>query len=529
MGLASGRKRTFGLELLESLLSLTIYYFQSQLLLILGCDKTKAIAMAGSLVCERDRFNHVRNEIAGKIVMTAHHKPHRKEFQQAVFRVIYPFLIKDNVGKLCENVSHLLFGAVPVWHQASELPDHYHDNHISFVRERFLKENGGSTRYFSMSEEAQSLIPSHLDISANVPLKLGNPFSRGSAGDIEMFVSDYGAGLLSICFSVDLPEIDTVTCLELLSRIHLGAAWEERAAILSPPVPQPSLEQIGLPADKFHLHQLVGKLLPTAWGIRSPQRSFNIFFAGRLKGSNDFGSHHERRKIVPLIANLQNLWRSEHAGIADETMLQNHRVFNKRHWTAVSRTCAAHVLSDQAPNEGMLATEFNSRRLERVMAKFYFPYVLAKLQHLTLQQTTNQALTWAQCARSACGLQVHDESDLTVNSELAKRSLRVLRDKVSHMSLSLMLDEVSSEDNPQNFYHLCLNSLGVPDSIAPCINRLMCSTVNIPLNVWQMWVRLVPTVSIASFTFKRTWNGSKRSLLASMPSRWHTFWVEPLG
>lgn len=389
-------------------------------------------------------------------------------FSRTHFKVLYPFVVDaSDMDSAANAIEQLRVAGQEMWQPMEDSPLLLHDNHISFVRERFLKHRGGTTRYFrgnpKVCHALMAKITAHLPggeeefcISSASP----NPWTRDAG--VDLFLSDFGVGIASFSFSKHTP-IDTVNCLELVSRMHLGARWKDRSAHLQVSSPEATrmASVIGVKnPERFYLHQLLPIFLPSKTiKHRSHQRSFNVFFGGRLQDVLDFGDATQRAAVVPMLANLQNLWRADHAGIGDESMLKNHQIYNKRHWSALSRMCAAHIVSDQAAAEGAEAVTFNERRLERVMAKFFFPFLLSNLQHLAVQRITEDASRWARSE-----LRFADETSTREQLKFRERELDRIRTKISCMPMSLLMDEVSNEDNPQAFYRLCLDTIGLPDA-----------------------------------------------------------------
>lgn len=398
---------------------------------------------------------------------------HAISFADLSFRVVFPFVSRALNNKLDERIHRITCSGLQAWQECDRMPEHYHDNHVTFVRERFLSGQGGSVRYFQLHPLLHSAVPSHLVVGlgsrdnesheARIRFCAGTVDCKDSG--IELFLSDFGVGLASFAFRLDQGVIEEPDSLELLSRIHLGSAWGARSALLEP-CGQAHSESPLFPANGIRLFELAEKLLPLdQLAIISHQRSFNLFVCARIASGdqeNDFGTTENRNKIARTLANMQNLWRSDHAGIDGEAMLKNHSVFNRRHWSAVSRACAAHLVADQSAKEGPVAVEFNNRRVDRINAKFFFPYILSQLQHLALQNITNQTILWAQ-ARDRESLKASDNPKPFSAKDDAE--LRRIRDRVSRMPLSLLLDEVSNEDNPQAFYQLCRETLEIPQAV----------------------------------------------------------------
>lgn len=136
-------------------------------------------------------------------------------------RFIYPFFFKPK--SVCEAVNALTTlkqkgrkGEVAVWESTSEVPELYHQEMLSSAqRFLFADENVSDCRYLRLNDNrANAWFRNKIHVS--VPRNNIDDFTATliSKTGIELFLSPFGVGILSIAFEVNLPDVDTVGNIE---------------------------------------------------------------------------------------------------------------------------------------------------------------------------------------------------------------------------------------------------------------------------------------------------------------------------
>jgi hypothetical protein len=197
------------------------------------------------------------------------------------------------------------------------------DHVVSFL---FPTAEEAGCRYLKLSGAAASRWFGHLE--ARVP-DVTLPVRLVPAAGVELFLSSYGVGLLSIALAPEreaLTIAEAIECNYRLSQLRWSNAgqfavphpqddpqrWEripdaERQRIPPAPAPQaPLVERLGRPGGTFTSGELVEALLGPlqAFDIQPVQERLSVYTVVRLGAEADFARPEVRDAYAPLLSTL---------------------------------------------------------------------------------------------------------------------------------------------------------------------------------------------------------------------------------
>ncbi len=180
---------------------------------------------------------------------------------------------------------------------------------------------------------------------------------------IEMFLSSYGVGLLSIALAPTEGALTTMNdARDFNALLHFGAAWRTKERLASLSRGDKDWSDIELEATTADLPAIASFLAPgLVWPgaertsishtvkPRAVQRSFAVFAVVQLASDVDFADETCRQQLGPELAGLQNSWASNHPGAAATDIPVMHALLSRSHWMAVGHQGAAHLVSQLEP------------------------------------------------------------------------------------------------------------------------------------------------------------------------------------
>jgi hypothetical protein len=233
---------------------------------------------------------------------------------------------------------------------------------------------------------------------------------------IELFLSNFGFGALSIALEADLEgEARAAVATELAYRLSqilerklIPLRWphpfddekkkqeivrQGRAEGIEPP-PGPGAgveERLGVPGGSVSLPELARFLLPfdvapfqagldRGNGPELPKLvsgQFNAYVVVRIAGSPGFTliDHPMRDAIGTLLTSLGQLQEPRHAGNQVSGCHVTERLLNRYHWAASTSLAAAHVVLDQPGDP-----DWNFQGPRHYLSKYFVPALLAHHQ-----------------------------------------------------------------------------------------------------------------------------------------------------
>lgn len=335
-------------------------------------------------------------------------------------RLIYPFFYKeksisDAVEALCQLTQKGRNGEVAVWERVDSVPELYQQEIFS-AAQRFLfaNEDCNDCRYLRLNDNrANAWFGKAINVS--IPVNTINNFTVKLAPKmgVELFLSPFGVGLLSIALEVNLPAgaegFKSLDEYKLYNYYLSQLRREQTAPIFSlPAIPAQHLnetedtteratedkkaeyiyERLGKAGEEFRLAELCDYLLQGLkgeLGLKPVQQQFSVYTVARFSNDVDFSIPDVRHNLGAFLSGLAQIEEVNHAGyIPGEDLDILNCVMNTRHWTAMSFLGAAHFVADQG-------VEFDNQRLLIVSRKYFIPYLAAFYQRLILQRLLDNA------------------------------------------------------------------------------------------------------------------------------------------
>lgn len=315
----------------------------------------------------------------------------------------------------------------------------------------------------SKREAVESLI--EIDRSAKREHRI-QPVGLADLASVEVFLSNYGAGILSIALTPALRDLDCESAALFnykLSQLRPQVSaklriphpsenpqiWERMPAqqkerLASIPTPDtPIRDRLGFAGGSFTLSELIVDVLLEPLrgiGLSPVQGQLSVYTVVRFGEEVDFEREGIRAALAPFLAGLSQIQEPNHAGATTGSIGGVSAILNRRHWMSVGLLGIAHIVSDQPAEE----SSFNEQRVPRAFTKYFIPYLLGLLQRTTLHRT------------------IRDASKLVLTSEHdSVTGLTALRKHMLEFALDGYFPEVSSREVIHLYYRLIHEGLGV--------------------------------------------------------------------
>jgi len=386
--------------------------------------------------------------------------------RQLQTRFLYPFFFRRNyVKQACAALQEFTIGkdnkSLHVWECGEPHVLYKEDLLPHVVQFLFPGIQGAGCGYLKFSPAIGNMWFNKLEMVVSqrkLPVRL-------LPERIELFLSSYGVGVLSVALGLDQEPVSFDEALEFNYRLsqwreqttaklripHPSSnlqKWQQlpeqvKAQIPEPPVKQaPLQEQIGRAGGEFTLYGLVHYLLRPldSLNFRAVQDELLTYTIARFDEKVDFGNTEVCADLAPFLAALAQVEEPEHAGGGAVT----NAILNRRHWAGVGLLGAAHIVADQSPADH----PFNSARVPRVLLKYYIPYLLALLQRLTLHSIIDEA-----------GPLVMARDDTTGSA------LVDLRKHLLQFAVMGHFTEVSNREALHRYYRMCQQGQDVPNAL----------------------------------------------------------------
>jgi hypothetical protein len=323
---------------------------------------------------------------------------------------------------------------------------------------------------------------------------------------IELFLSPYGCGVLSIALELPPDYLETAPDIELaeiksfvycLAQLRTGTSPTLRVphprdrkdipadaagAIAEPPAADSSLDaRLGVAGGTFTLVELKDALLAPLekHGLEKHQQQFSAYTVVRLDRGPACDDDAVADGCRMLAAGLAQIEEAVHPGAPDETPLAM-ELLNRRHVAAVSLLGAAHLRIDQEDAE-----DFNKQWMAIVRDKYFITYLLGLLQQLTLRRLTALAAQEMRAAQER-------RANAVENPEYPKAThggcatveardqwvsycgpqFRQIMANVYEFSVNGMFPEASRRFALNRSYQLAQQGLGVPEQYREVATRV---------------------------------------------------------
>ncbi|MGB8507477.1 MAG: hypothetical protein WCD76_03650 [Pyrinomonadaceae bacterium] len=332
-------------------------------------------------------------------------------------RFLYPFFFeRQRVGKACEMLEAMSVEGrggkeLKVWERVAP-PELYKDELLEHVSKfLFYSSEASGCGYLRLSGPVGNRWFNGIHVL--LPGDRQYPVTLLAPALIELFLSDYGVGVLSIALSPNVEGLAlhgaeefnyrlsqlrprTAAMLRMPHPCDDLNAWErltekDREAVSPPPDQDaPIGERLGRRGATFTLGGLIEKQLIAPLetiGWRRIQNQLSVYTVARFNASADFEKPGVRDTLAPFLSSLAQIEEPTHAGAPAGTVSVTNQVLNRRHWAGVGLLGAAHLVADQPEAD----LPFNAERVSRVMQKYFVSYLVALLQRAALHRTIDEA------------------------------------------------------------------------------------------------------------------------------------------
>lgn len=287
---------------------------------------------------------------------------------------------------------------------------------------------------------------------------------------IEMFLSNYGVGILSIALKPDIPDgIDVLSSIDFnyrLSQLRPTSAarlrtphpsddvalWptltsqQQQEVSIAPEAGAHVFERLGRAGGSILFGELVDELVRPLGKLEfeREQSQLRVYTTAHFGAEVDFSDVATCRLLAPVLSALAQVEEVGHAGSSEGVVAVANSILNRRHWFGVGLLGAAHLVTDQEPSNH----PFNSARMPRVMLKYFTPYLTALMQRIVLNRASKEA----------------GEIVLAQGNDTEHRFVG-LRRYLLEFAVEGSFTEVSRRDVIHRYYGLCRETLSVPDGL----------------------------------------------------------------
>lgn len=392
-------------------------------------------------------------------------------------RLLLPFFFEQSsLTDLVEALQQVEFRDRPLWQSesAENISRDYYTEESHWPILSSLFGTAQSVRYFTLRDEQfDRLFPRDLCFASSKPDKPVYPFRIESKCGVELFLSPFGAGTLSITVELDVQRFaetspSTAHILDFNYRLAQLQQWSSyrielehpksdlerwnaipeanRKEIPAPPPEEaPLLDRLIMPGGRYQSAELTQLLLQPVEGrgFRLRQPVFSTYSVVRFDETVDFSHPATHQQLARLLSGLAQVEEAGHAGaLLGEPSVQ-HALLNRNHWAAVGCLGAAHLVSDQ-PQE----VAFNEERPLRARDKYFIPFIAAYQQRLAIHKAS-EAAHRATRGTGEDSSAAHDDG------------IRSVLQDMSNFAAADYLPEVSTREVLNRYYELSQEGLRV--------------------------------------------------------------------
>lgn len=385
-------------------------------------------------------------------------------------RLIYPFYFNEK--HYSEAISSLLElrqlhkdehkAAHNIWEEISTVPEFYKQEFLQ-TGQRFLFPNGGYLRV----TEGRANAWFRNKIKVTVPTSRDDFYIKLAKFGIELFISPFGVGLLSIGIEVILPDNSTIKSINSYKQYNYALSQfgiQKKVACLSIPLSlnNPNYDQLtsklalntdhiskklGVDGSSFSLKQLSDYLVSTPlkeYGFNKIQQQFSIFSVISFDKNVDFSSKQTQKEMASFLSGMAQIEEPNHAGNPPNSKMNiPNQIMNTRHWAAMSFLGTAHLISDQG-------IDFDKQRRNTIYNKYFIPYLARFYQRLILQKLLDSAsmTIYDKMCNEACTTQFCD-----INTQLLD------------FTVAGVFTEISSREAVNQYYRMGEKALSINKNI----------------------------------------------------------------
>jgi hypothetical protein len=399
-------------------------------------------------------------------------------------RFLYPFFFERSQSRRAQEV--LTAASIEardgqragIWECASP-PALYKEELLDHVAQYLFGETERSCRYLRLSAAASSRWFNKAQVviyEARATEARGGadekskavewPVSLSPLAGVEVFLTDYGVGVLSVSLTPRLSELDYDSAMlfnyklsQLRPQVSASlriphpsenkGTWEhipsEQKEKIPPPPPAdaPLSERLGAAGGSFLLGELIPQVLLGPLkdsGFAPAQRQLSVYTVVRFGDEVDFEESNTVKALAAFLSGISQVEEPSHAGSPAGVMGVTNAVLNRHHSAAVGLLGMAHIISDQ-PVQGL---SFNEQRVSRILLKYFVPYLAALLQRTSLHRSIGDASTL-----------------ILSRSQDTASGLTDLRRHMLEFAVEGYFPEISSREVIDRYYRMVREGLGV--------------------------------------------------------------------
>lgn len=417
--------------------------------------------------------------------MSTEHAPNKASPQPVRFgtRFLFPFLLEQKPrAAIISALRDATVAGFPALWKLEAPRHHYRDELADTVQEFLFGVDANESCGYLRADPVQSRRWFQGAV-ANLNDKSRALVRLDPRCGIELFVTEFGVGVLSFSFELHGPSADLLEILDfnyhlsqlarhktLQTRIRLPHPMEDpdtwskipadKKALLeaetAPADDAPLVERMGKRGGSFTLQELADELLSPLRSLQlhATQRILSVYTVVRFGAELDLADVTGRTYAELTASGLAQVEERTHAGDVLGAGRVPARMLNRRHWAAVSLHGAAHLVADQQSGWGdhgdNKGVEFNEERQHRTAEKYFIPYLVALLQRLALKR-------YAKEANALISMSASEDSEL---------GLIRLRQGILEFSARGHLPEVSQRSALHDYYRLCQEGLDIERNLA---------------------------------------------------------------
>ncbi|HEV7892044.1 MAG TPA: hypothetical protein VGP08_15470 [Pyrinomonadaceae bacterium] len=413
-------------------------------------------------------------------MLTTQVSPRPKEIHT---RFLYPFFFERSQSRRAQEVlTAASIGArdgqrAGIW-ECAPPPALYREELLDHVAQYLFGETERSCRYLRLSAAASSrwFNKAHVVIyEARAAEAQGGadeksegvewPVSLSPLAGVEVFLTDYGVGVLSVALTPKLSELNDDRAMlfnyklsqlrpQVSARLRIPhpsedkEKWEkippeQKKKITTPPADAPLSERLGAAGGSFLLGELIPQVLLGPLkdlGFAPAQHQLSVYTVVRFGDEVDFEETKTVKTLAAFLSGISQVEEPSHAGSPAGVLGITNAILNRHHSAAVGLLGMAHIISDQS----VRGLPFNEQRVSRILLKYFVPYLAALLQRTSLHRS------------------IGDASALILSrSQNTASGLTDLRRHMLEFAVEGYFPEISSREVIDRYYRMVREGLGV--------------------------------------------------------------------
>lgn len=414
-------------------------------------------------------------------MLTTQVSPRPKEIHT---RFLYPFFFERSQSRRAQEA--LTTASIvardgqraSIW-ECAPPPALYREELLNHVDQYLFGETERGCRYLRLSATASSRWFNKVQAvisEARAPVARGVADEKSTAvawpvtlsplAGVEVFLTAYGVGVVSIALTLRLSELDYDSAMlfnykfsqlrpQVSARLRIphpsenAETWEhipsEQKEKIPVPPPADALisDRLGAAGGSFLLGELIPQVLLSPLkdlGCAPAQHQLSVYTVVRFGDEVNFEESQTVKALGTFLSGISQVEEPSHAGTPAGVMGITNAILNRHHSAAVGLLGMAHIISDQ-PVRGLA---FNEQRVSRILLKYFVPYLAALLQRTSLHRSIGEASTL-----------------ILSRSQNTAAGLSDLRRHMLEFAVEGYFPEISSREVIDRYYRMMREGLGV--------------------------------------------------------------------